>query len=103
MSAGAAGAAARIRPLEPEADRAFAEHESGSRSIERRQRRRERLARRHHVETIVRLEEGLEDRVGAAGDQRRRAAFAQDVDGVTMAASPDASLWLTVMFGPRRR
>ena len=41
----------------------------------------ERRLGRHHREAIMRLEERLVDGVDAAGDQARRAPFAQQIDG----------------------
>ena len=61
--------ARRMPALQPEADAAFAEHEPVARGVERRQPGREHRVGRHHAEAIVRLEEGLEDGVDAAGDE----------------------------------
>jgi hypothetical protein len=66
--------------LDPEAERALAEHEPVASGVERRQARGKRLVRRHDGEAVVSLVEGLEDRVGAAGDERGGASFTNQID-----------------------
>ena len=69
------------RRLEPENEAAFAHHQSGSLAVERRQPARECPVRRHDLEAIVRLEDGLVDRVDATGNHRRGPALAQKING----------------------
>ena len=100
----ASGPSRRIRPLQPQADGALAEHEPARDGVERRQPGRKHRVGRHHARS-----DRAPCRTFRRRHRRRRRSAptrrlpAADPRLSTIAARPDASLWLTVMFGPRRR
>src|SRR5207247_805911 len=77
----ARGLAGDLCVSDPEAKRAFAQDEAVSRRVEWREAARKRSIGGHHLEAIVRFVERLEDRIGAAGHEPRRAPLTNKIDG----------------------